>query len=105
MARGSAPQLPMSFARPRKKKGGLVIHDYRESVERLRADATRVAEHFELPPFELDADRPDARDRYGVLEEKKRAVARQLDRGEVVILFDPESETCNIVPKDPGKTQ
>src|SRR6185369_17547068 len=33
------------------------------------------------------------------LEEKKRAVARQLDRGEVVILFDPESETCNIVPK------
>jgi uncharacterized protein YheU (UPF0270 family) len=39
------------------------------------------------------------------LEEKKRAVARQLDRGEVVILFDPESETCNIVPKDPGKTQ
>jgi len=39
------------------------------------------------------------------LEEKKRAIARQLDRGEVVILFDPESETCNIVPKDPGKTQ
>jgi hypothetical protein len=66
MARGSGPQLPMSFARPRKKKGGLVMHDYRELVERLRADATRVAEHFELPPFELDADRPDARDRYGV---------------------------------------
>ena len=39
------------------------------------------------------------------LEEKKRAIARQLDRGEVVILFDPESETCNIVPKDPGKTR
>ncbi len=39
------------------------------------------------------------------LEEKKRTIARQLDRGEVVILFDPESETCNIVPKDAGKTQ
>jgi len=66
MARGSGPQLPMSFARPRKKKGGLVMHDYRELVERLRADATRVAEHFDLPPFELDADRPDARGRYGL---------------------------------------
>src|SRR6185369_16741161 len=35
-------------------------------VERLRADAARVAEQFHLPAFELDADRPDARDRYGV---------------------------------------
>ena len=33
------------------------------------------------------------------LEEKKSAVARQLDRGEVVVVFDPESETCNIIPK------
>lgn len=34
------------------------------------------------------------------LEEKKSAVARQLERGEVVIAFDSESETCNIIPKD-----
>jgi uncharacterized protein YheU (UPF0270 family) len=34
------------------------------------------------------------------LEQKKTAVARQLERGEVVIVFDPESETCNIIPKD-----
>jgi hypothetical protein len=61
-----APQLPLSFARPKKKKGGLVIDDYVELVERLRADAARVAEHFDLPPYELDADRPDAHDRYGV---------------------------------------
>ena len=61
-----APQLPLSFARPRKKKGGLVIGDYRELVNRLRTDAARVADQFRLPPFELDADRPDARDRYGV---------------------------------------
>jgi hypothetical protein len=61
-----ARQLPMSFARPQKKKGGLAIDDYRELVERLRADAARVAEQFELPPYELDADRPDAHDRYGI---------------------------------------
>lgn len=68
--------MPMSFARPRKKKGGLVIDDYRELVERLRADAARVAEHFELPRFELDADRPDARDRYGVCFEDGRIRVR-----------------------------
>ena len=34
------------------------------------------------------------------LEAKKGAVARQLARGEVVIVFDPESQTCNIIPKD-----
>jgi hypothetical protein len=61
-----APQLPMAFARPPKTKGGLVIGDYRELVDRLRADAARVAEQFHLPRFELDADRPDASDRYGV---------------------------------------
>jgi hypothetical protein len=60
------PQLPLSFARPQKKKGGLVIEDYRELVERLRADAARVAEQFNLPAYELDADRPGAHDRYGV---------------------------------------
>jgi uncharacterized protein len=34
------------------------------------------------------------------LEQKKSAVARQLDRGEVVIVFDPESETCNLIRKE-----
>jgi uncharacterized protein YheU (UPF0270 family) len=34
------------------------------------------------------------------LDEKKSAVARQLDRGELVIVFDSESETGNIIPKD-----
>jgi predicted metal-dependent hydrolase len=42
------------------------MEDYRELVERLRADAARVAAQFKLPPYELDADRPDAHDRYGV---------------------------------------
>ncbi len=41
---------------------------------------------------------------YGLLEktlaEKKSAVLRQLQRGEVVIAFDSESETCNIISKD-----
>jgi predicted metal-dependent hydrolase len=60
------PQLQLSFARPRKKKGGLEIDHYRELVDRLRADAAKVAEHFKLPPHELDADRPDVHDRYGV---------------------------------------
>jgi len=76
MERGSAPQLPMSFARPRKKKGGLVIDDYVELVDRLRADATRVAEHFKLRSFELDADRPDAHDRYGLCHDDGRIRVR-----------------------------
>jgi hypothetical protein len=56
----------MTFARPRARRGGLELDEYRVLVERLRADAVRVAERFALPPFQLDADRPDARDRYGV---------------------------------------
>jgi len=72
----SAPQLPMSFARPQKTKGGLVIDDYRELVERLRADAARVAAKFSLPRFDLDADRPDAHDRYGVCDENGRIRVR-----------------------------
>jgi uncharacterized protein YheU (UPF0270 family) len=34
------------------------------------------------------------------LGEKKVAVARQLERGELVIVFDSESETCNIMAKE-----
>lgn len=36
------------------------------------------------------------------LEDKVQAVLRQLDRGDVKILFDPKTETCNIVTKDDG---
>ena len=70
------PQLPMLFARPQKTKGGLAIDDYVELVERLRADAARVAEKFSLPAFDLDADRPDAHDRYGVCFEDGRIRVR-----------------------------
>ena len=31
------------------------------------------------------------------LEEKRRAVLRQIDRGEVVIVFDPSTEDVNLV--------
>jgi hypothetical protein len=49
-------------------------------------------------------DGTDYGEREHTLEQKKRAVARQLERGEVVIVFDPESETCNIIPNDPRLT-
>ena len=34
------------------------------------------------------------------LEEKKSAIVRQLECGEVVVVFDAESESCTIVSKD-----
>ena len=34
------------------------------------------------------------------LEDKIQAVIRQLNTGEVVIVFDPDSETCNIITKE-----
>ena len=37
------------------------------------------------------------------LEEKKSAILRQLERGEVVVVFDAESESCNIVSKDEAR--
>lgn len=45
-------------------------------------------------------DGTDYGGRERTLEEKKGAVIRQLDRGEVVIVFDPDSETCTIITKD-----
>ena len=42
----------------------------------------------------------DYGDQEFTLDDKKAAVVRQLDRGDVVVVFDSESETCNIVPKD-----
>ncbi len=37
------------------------------------------------------------------LDDKKRAVNRQLERGEVVIVFDPKTETANIIREDEGQ--
>jgi len=37
------------------------------------------------------------------LEEKTSAIVRQLERGEVVVVFDAESESCNIVSKDEAR--
>ncbi len=34
------------------------------------------------------------------LQQKMRSVRRQLQRGDVVIVFDPESETCTLLHKD-----
>jgi hypothetical protein len=64
--RRTDPQLPFSFARPPPRKGGLEVEAYRDLVERLRHDASRVAERFGLPHFELDADRPDSHERFGI---------------------------------------
>jgi uncharacterized protein YheU (UPF0270 family) len=51
-------------------------------------------------------DGTDYGEQENTLEEKKNAVIHQLDRGEVVIVFDSESETANIVPKEAvGPTQ
>lgn len=66
MPRRADPQLLLTFARRRRGKGGLEPEEYRELVERLRLDAGRVAREFRLPPFELDADRPDSVERYGI---------------------------------------
>lgn len=35
------------------------------------------------------------------LEEKVADVERQIDRGEVVLVFDPETETVNLVRAEP----
>ena len=34
------------------------------------------------------------------LEQKIQSVFRQLERGEVAIVFDPKSQTCNILTRD-----
>jgi len=34
------------------------------------------------------------------LEQKRTTVKRQLDRGEVIIMFDPATESTTIVPKE-----
>lgn len=34
------------------------------------------------------------------LEKKVEIVKSQLNRGEIVIIFDPHTQTCDIIPKD-----
>lgn len=34
------------------------------------------------------------------LEDKMQTVMQKLNRGEVVIVFDPDSETCNIIARE-----
>lgn len=34
------------------------------------------------------------------LEQKIAHVTRQIERGEALIVFDPESQTCNIITKE-----
>ena len=34
------------------------------------------------------------------LDDKKSAVRRQLDRGEIMVVFDPDTQTSNIILKD-----
>ena len=40
----------------------------------------------------------------GSLEENLEMVIRQLKRGEVFIVYDEDTETANIVPKDYAKS-
>jgi len=72
MARRSDPQLRFGFARPPRRRAGLEVDAYRQLLGRLRRDAVRVAKHFRLPEFELDADRPDQTDRFGICSDDGR---------------------------------
>lgn len=42
----------------------------------------------------------DYGDQVYTLEQKVRHVQRQLERGLVVIVYDPHSETCHVLPHD-----
>ena len=37
------------------------------------------------------------------LPQKVEQVLRALERGEVVVSFDPESSTCTLLPRDPKR--
>ena len=64
----------------------------------LSADALRaVIESFVL------REGTDYGERVVEFETKVSQVRRQLDRGEARIVFDPESESIDIVPVTPGR--
>jgi hypothetical protein len=76
MLRRSEPQLCLAFARPQPSRGGLEVDQYCELIGRLRQDASRIATRFDLPQFNLDADRAEAADRYGLCWEDGRIRVR-----------------------------
>ena len=45
-------------------------------------------------------DGTDYGEEEATFDDKKRAVNRQLEQGEVVIVFDPKTQTANIILKD-----
>ena len=80
----------------------------------VKEPATPTEHHVEIPYRELSAEAlrgvvesfvlregTDYGQRDYSLEEKIAAVMRQLDRGEAVIVFDPETETVSIVETSP----
>ncbi len=67
-------------------------------MERLSPDALEgLIEEF------VTRDGTDYGERESTLEEKKSAVRRQLERGEVLIVFDPDSESCNLISREAGE--
>lgn len=76
MPRSRDPQTLFRFARPGPSRGGLPREECDGLVERLGADARRIAERFSLPPFALDADRPNATERYGQCDTEGRITVR-----------------------------
>jgi uncharacterized protein YheU (UPF0270 family) len=66
-----------------------------------------VVPHRDLSPHALSGlieefvtrDGTDTGYTQGSLKENVAMVRRQLDRGEVVVVFDNATNTCNIVPK------
>lgn len=70
------PQTSFDFAQRSRKTGGLDPDHYRAMLARLKADAQRLAAQFRLPPFTLEADRPDARSRYGQCDSDGHIVVR-----------------------------
>jgi len=71
------------------KKDPIIVPQERLSAETLRS----LIEHFVL----REGTEYGARE--FTLEEKVATVQRQLDRGEVVIVFNEEEESCDIVPR------
>ena len=66
-------------------------------MESLSAEALRaVVQEF------VTRDGPDYGARESLLEQKVADVMRQLSRGEVRIVFEPESGTVNIVVTSPA---
>ena len=69
---------------------------------------TVLVPHRELSGEALDRliaefvcrDGTDYGEREALLEQKMDAIRQQLERGDVAIVFDPETETANIIVRD-----